>query len=65
MSKKRNLMVSAERRNFLKLAGSGSFTAAMVAGGSGILWSTEATAQTAIEEKEREKERETDSTDSS
>ena len=55
MSKKRNLMVSAERRNFLKLAGSGSFTAAMVAGGSGILWSTEATAQTAIEEKEREK----------
>ena len=54
MSKKRNLMVSAERRNFLKLAGSGSFTAAMVAGGSGILWSTEATAQTAIEEKERE-----------
>tara|TARA_Y100000385_G_scaffold290643_1_gene364703 strand:- start:1795 stop:2943 length:1149 start_codon:yes stop_codon:yes gene_type:complete len=55
MSKKRNLMVSAERRNFLKLAGSGSFTAAMVAGGSGILWSTEATAQTAMEEKEREK----------
>lgn len=55
MSKKRNLMVSAERRNFLKLAGSGSFTAAMVAGGSGMLWSSAATAQTAQEEKERER----------
>ncbi|MCO4849249.1 MAG: TRAP transporter substrate-binding protein [Yoonia sp.] len=45
---------SAERRNFLKLAGTGSFTAAMVAGGAGMLWSTEAAAQTANEERDRE-----------
>ncbi|MFV1493365.1 TRAP transporter substrate-binding protein [Phaeobacter sp. JH18-32] len=45
---------SAERRNFLKLASTGSFTAAMVAGAGGVLWSTEAVAQTAKEEKERE-----------
>jgi TRAP-type C4-dicarboxylate transport system substrate-binding protein len=44
----------AERRNFLKLAGTGSFTAAMVAGGAGMLWSTEASAQTANEERDRE-----------
>ena len=30
------------RRNFLKLAGSGSFTAALVAGAGGMLWSSEA-----------------------
>jgi TRAP-type C4-dicarboxylate transport system substrate-binding protein len=47
-------MKSAERRNFLKLAGMGSFTAAMVAGGAGMLWSTEAAAQTANEERDRE-----------
>lgn len=41
------------RRNFLKLAGSGSFTAALVAGAGGMLWSSEAAAQTAREEKER------------
>lgn len=46
---------SAERRNFLKLAGAGGFTAAMVAGAAGTLWSTEAAAQTANEEREREK----------
>ncbi|WP_146347816.1 TRAP transporter substrate-binding protein [Falsiphaeobacter marinintestinus] len=46
---------SASRRNFLKLAGTGSFTAAMVAGAAGTLWSTEAAAQTAKEEKDREK----------
>ncbi len=46
---------SAERRNFLKLASTGSFTAALVAGAGGILWSSEAAAQTAKEEKEREK----------
>jgi len=46
---------SATRRNFLKLAGSGSFTAAMVAGAAGTLWSTEAAAQTASEERDREK----------
>ena len=45
---------SAERRNFLKLAGTGGFTAAMVAGGAGVLWSDEAAAQTAAEEAERE-----------
>lgn len=47
--------VSAERRNFLKLASAGGFTAALVAGASGVLWSDEATAQTAQEEREREK----------
>ena len=47
---------SAERRNFLKLASTGSFTAALVAGAGGVLWSSEAAAQTAKEEKEREKE---------
>ncbi|WP_371169611.1 TRAP transporter substrate-binding protein [Aliiroseovarius sp. 2305UL8-7] len=46
---------SAERRNFLKLAASGSFTAALVAGAGGMLWSSEAVAQTANEEREREK----------
>ncbi|UTS79786.1 TRAP transporter substrate-binding protein [Phaeobacter piscinae] len=46
---------SAERRNFLKLASTGSFTAALVAGAGGVLWSTEAVAQTAKEEKERER----------
>ncbi|WP_027246113.1 TRAP transporter substrate-binding protein [Leisingera daeponensis] len=46
---------SAERRNFLKLASTGSFTAALVAGAGGILWSSEAAAQTAKEEKERER----------
>ena len=46
--------VSEERRNFLKLASTGSFTAAMVAGAGGLLWSSEASAQTAKEEKERQ-----------
>jgi len=45
---------SAERRNFLKLAGAGGFTAALVAGAAGSLWSTEAAAQTATEERDRE-----------
>jgi TRAP-type C4-dicarboxylate transport system substrate-binding protein len=43
------------RRNFLKLAGSGSFTAAVVAGAGGALWSSAAAAQTAREEAERER----------
>ena len=55
MKKERNELASAERRNFLKLAGTGSFTAAMVVGAGGMLWSTEAVAQTAAEEKERER----------
>ena len=46
---------SAERRNFLKLTGGGAFTAAIVAGAGGVLWSDEAAAQTAKEEKERQK----------
>lgn len=46
---------TVERRNFLKLASSGAFTAAIVAGAAGSLWSTEATAQTAKEENDREK----------
>ncbi len=46
--------VCEERRNFLKLAASGSFTAALVAGAGGLLWSSEAAAQTAREERERE-----------
>ena len=50
-----NTLRSAERRNFLKLAGAGSFTAALVAGAAGTLWSTEAAAQTAQEENAREK----------
>ena len=44
----------ATRRNFLKLAGTGGFTAAMVAGAAGTLWSSAAVAQTAAEERERE-----------
>ncbi len=49
-----NELKSAERRNFLKLAGSGAFTAAMVAGVAGVLWSSDAVAQMAKEEKQRE-----------
>ena len=55
LSNENKNLKSATRRNFLKLAGSGSFTAAMVAGAAGTLWSTEATAQTASEERDREK----------
>jgi len=54
MTKETSGLKSAERRNFLKLSASGAFTAAMVAGAGGVLWSTEAVAQTAREEKERE-----------
>ncbi len=54
MDREKEELVSAERRNFLKLAGSGGFTAAMVAGAAGMLWSSEAVAQTAQEERERE-----------
>ena len=55
MNEDRKELASVERRNFLKLAGTGGFTAAMVAGGAGMLWSTEAAAQTANEERDREK----------
>ena len=49
-----NEIKSAERRNFLKLTIGGAFTAAIVAGAAGTLWSGEAVAQTAKEEKSRQ-----------
>ena len=55
MVNKTDDLKSAERRNFLKLTSTGGFTAAMVAGGAGMLWSDAAVAQTAQEEREREK----------
>ncbi|WP_083096329.1 TRAP transporter substrate-binding protein [Pseudophaeobacter leonis] len=55
MTNTRNELASAERRNFLKLSTAGAFTAAMVAGAGGMLWSGEAVAQTANEERAREK----------
>ncbi|AGI72471.1 putative TRAP transporter extracellular solute-binding protein [Octadecabacter arcticus 238] len=54
MNKDIKELKSVERRNFLKLAGSGAFTAALVAGAAGSLWSTAAVAQTAQEEADRE-----------
>lgn len=54
MTRENQDIKSVERRNFLKLAGTGSFTAAVVAGGAGLLWSDQAAAQTAAEERERE-----------
>ncbi|MEY8119444.1 MULTISPECIES: TRAP transporter substrate-binding protein [unclassified Falsihalocynthiibacter] len=54
MNKRNKEIVSEERRNFLKLAGTGGFTAAMVAGAGGMLWSNAAVAQTSSEERERE-----------
>ena len=54
MKQNKKEIASLERRNFLKLAGAGGFTAAMVAGSAGMLWSSQAVAQTAKEEKERE-----------
>ncbi len=57
MSNEQNLkeLKSAERRNFLRLTGTRAFTAAMVAGAAGTLWSDKAVAQTMKEEKDREK----------
>ena len=54
MTDKRKELASAGRRNFLKLSATGGFTAAMVAGAAGTLWSDAAVAQTAQEERERE-----------
>ena len=54
MNKPELELASAERRNFLKLTGAGSVTAAIVAGAGGMLWSDQAAAQTAREESERE-----------
>lgn len=46
---------SVERRRFMEIAGKSGFTAAVVAGSAGTLWSSAASAQTAQEEREREK----------
>lgn len=54
MDNERKELASAARRNFLKLTATGGFTAAMVAGAAGMLWSSEAVAQTANEERDRE-----------
>ncbi|MDF2371886.1 MAG: TRAP transporter substrate-binding protein [Rhizobiaceae bacterium] len=54
MTNPTNELQSAARRNFMKLTSAGAFTAAMVAGVAGTLWSSESVAQTASEEKERE-----------
>lgn len=48
-------IASLERRNFMKLAAAGSFTVAAVVGAAGTMWSSEAIAQTAKEESERER----------
>ena len=50
----RDTLESATRRNLLKLTGMGAFTTAMIAGAGGVLWSSEASAQTAKEERERQ-----------
>ena len=55
MTKFNDDLKSAERRNFLELVGKGGFTAAVMAGAGGVLWSREATAQTAAEESARER----------
>ncbi len=55
MNEDDKMVASAERRNFLKLSAAGGFTAALVAGAAGTLWSSEAAAQTANEERDREK----------
>lgn len=55
MKDEQNELQSRERRNFMKLATTGSFAAALIAGAAGTLWSTEAVAQTAREEQDREK----------
>ena len=47
--------VSMERRRFLELSAKYGFTAAVVAGASGALLSSEAAAQTAKEERDRQK----------
>ena len=54
MKRKDNELASEERRNFLKLASTAGFTAAVVAGAGGMLWSSEAAAQTAQEERARQ-----------
>lgn len=53
-AKSRLELANSERRNFLKIASAGGFTAAIVAGAAGTLWSEEAVAQTSAEERERQ-----------
>ena len=48
-------IASVERRNFVKLVGTGGFTAAAVAAAAGVLGSSEASAQTAREEARRKR----------
>ncbi len=47
---------SKDRRRFMELSTKFGFTAAVIALGNGFLWNTEAVAQTANEEKDRQKE---------
>lgn len=54
MDRETNELASMERRNFLKLARTGGFTAAVIAGAGGLLLSDEAMAQTAQEERDRQ-----------
>lgn len=49
-----NTRKGAERRQFLNLVGKGGFTTAVIAGSGGFLFSSQAVAQTAAEEKQRE-----------
>ncbi|MEP0522163.1 MAG: TRAP transporter substrate-binding protein [Hyphomicrobiales bacterium] len=55
MKNTKSEIASLERRNFMKLAAAGSFTVAAVVGAAGTMWSSEAIAQTAKEESERER----------
>ncbi len=52
--KERAELKSEERRRFLQVAGTAGFTTAVLAAGAGTLLSTEASAQTNKEEKDRE-----------
>ncbi len=54
-NKERQEIKSEERRRFRQIAGTAGFTTAVVAAAGGTLFSTEAVAQTAKEEREREK----------
>lgn len=51
----RETLKSVERRNFLGISAKYGFTAAVAAAGAGTLWSNEAAAQTAKEERDRER----------
>lgn len=53
--KRETSLRSVERRRFMEIAGKYGFTAALTAGAAGTLWSSEAAAQTAKEDRERQK----------